>query len=512
MALYFNPNSNQKVSLGTTSGLQNNGQRSVLAWIYPTASPSANNGLIFSKATSGWSVYQYFDVRESGSGLKISHGAACSASDAHSRSSDILALNQWHCVAGRMDVGTTNKIYFGGLSTTLAEVSAYDDEIVGGGSVNSDSSAEAAIGNYGFYPASWSRFPGHIAVVVVWNAVLSVAELRLQQFHLLGPIVQPQNCKLFINLGWNGMSTQADWSGNGYNGTVSGATVSDHVPLPFPQRPQLPFVISVGSTPLLINNVSHSLAFDSLNLSQNIDLIVDDAQSSNSLDSVNLNQSHFITIDDATNSNTLDNVSIIQNHSIVISDYLHANTLDEVNLTQSHILSVYDSTNFNTLDSVSLTQGHSIIVDSSTNQNSLDNVNLTQLHTISIDDVSHQNTLDNVNLTLNTSLAINNVSHQNPVDNILLSQMHNILIDGLLHNNNLDQLQLTQNHVIVIDDLNHTNTLDNVILFVVPSYSNTNKHIIIIYKDDRIVKVIDGIDRNLEVVPDLRTIDVYLKS
>jgi hypothetical protein len=38
-------------------------------------------------------------------------------------------------------------------------------------------------------------------------------------------------CVGFWHLGANGVGTQPDWSGNANAGTVTGATVSDHVPL-----------------------------------------------------------------------------------------------------------------------------------------------------------------------------------------------------------------------------------------------------------------------------------------
>ena len=39
------------------------------------------------------------------------------------------------------------------------------------------------------------------------------------------------NSKVLMHVGYNGTGTQADWSGHGNSGTVTGATVSAHVPL-----------------------------------------------------------------------------------------------------------------------------------------------------------------------------------------------------------------------------------------------------------------------------------------
>ena len=61
----------------------------------------------------------------------------------------------------------------------------------------------------------------------VHNTDLALAEIQRQQFrpHPLASTL------VFCMLGYAGTGTQPDWSGNGNNGTVTGATVADHVPL-----------------------------------------------------------------------------------------------------------------------------------------------------------------------------------------------------------------------------------------------------------------------------------------
>ena len=65
------------------------------------------------------------------------------------------------------------------------------------------------------------------SVTSLHNRRLSLGELKTQQFapHPVSETV------LFVPLGFNGTGTQADWSGNGNNCKVTGATQSADVPI-----------------------------------------------------------------------------------------------------------------------------------------------------------------------------------------------------------------------------------------------------------------------------------------
>jgi hypothetical protein len=135
--------------------------------------------------------------------------------------------NTWNYVGFTFDIaGSANEviqIYKGNLTTVAAEIS-YAYRTDGSGTLNSDAAANFSIGNASGYGAAW---PGTIAWFAHWNRVLTLAEVVEQQFN---PHVT-SGCVLFMHLGYNGTGTQPDWSGNGNNGTVTSATVSDHVPL-----------------------------------------------------------------------------------------------------------------------------------------------------------------------------------------------------------------------------------------------------------------------------------------
>jgi len=78
-----------------------------------------------------------------------------------------------------------------------------------------------------------------------FDRALSLGEIRSLQFH---PRVL-SGCVLYSHYGFNGTGTQPDWSGKGNSGTVTGATVSNHVPLgsPFGFDDPLPYIVTPSS-------------------------------------------------------------------------------------------------------------------------------------------------------------------------------------------------------------------------------------------------------------------------
>jgi hypothetical protein len=82
--------------------------------------------------------------------------------------------------------------------------------------------------SYGGHPSVTNRpFLGKIAHVSRFNRYLSVAEIHTMQFHRK-PM---EGCVLFNEYGFNGTGAQVCFAGSALSGTVSGATLSDHVPI-----------------------------------------------------------------------------------------------------------------------------------------------------------------------------------------------------------------------------------------------------------------------------------------
>ena len=145
--------------------------------------------------------------------------------------SGTLTLNAWNYVAISYDESAGPLLYFGNLTTIVAQPSYSAGPVVGSGATSSDAIGNLLIGARSFSQAAGSGFQGRIAFGGVWNRVLSLGEIKEQQFH---PHVT-SGCVLFSHLGYAGaVSTQPDWSGNGNAGTITGATQAAHVPLGLP--------------------------------------------------------------------------------------------------------------------------------------------------------------------------------------------------------------------------------------------------------------------------------------
>ena len=111
-------------------------------------------------------------------------------------------------------------VYLGTLVTPPVELT-YVTTDEGSGIVGDDSAQNYVIGPTWEGPISWH---GN------WNRLLTLGEITTQWFR---PHPTADNV-IFTHYGFAGTGTQPDWSGNGNSGTVTGATVAEHVPLPQP--------------------------------------------------------------------------------------------------------------------------------------------------------------------------------------------------------------------------------------------------------------------------------------
>jgi hypothetical protein len=142
-----------------------------------------------------------------------------------------LGTGTWYFLAASYNsaaaAGERFNLYQGTLSAIVAEES-YNTTNDGSGAVNDDSGGDLIIGNSSVGNDS---FPCDIAFFAHYDTNLSQVQIRMQQFNIWYPVVAHSNCKIFCNYGFYGTGTQADWSGNGNSGAVTGATVAAHVPL-----------------------------------------------------------------------------------------------------------------------------------------------------------------------------------------------------------------------------------------------------------------------------------------
>ena len=223
MALTFGAASAHQVNIGSGASLDNLTTFSFAMWIKPASTANTGRGWMgkYNDATVGWEVNQLFAdgttfrlvTRRGGGGRLERRGAT-----------GVLTANVWAFVGGEWDepAGLSN-CYAGSLSSI---VTLQNGALTNTGSVmTNDAALSCVIGNAvngGTLSAN-----SNIAYCQIWNRVIGIEEFRRQQFHphkSLGSVG-------FYLLGYAGTGTQPDWSGNGNNGTVTGATVAAHVPL-----------------------------------------------------------------------------------------------------------------------------------------------------------------------------------------------------------------------------------------------------------------------------------------
>ncbi len=239
MALTFGASDSDRVALA--AGLDNQHTFTMLFWLYKTTESDFRR--VFDKGDAAKALLEwnaavndlYFQVkRATTNAVAISTLAA-------------LPTNQWTYIAVTFDTTDGPRIFSGSLTSAAAEVS-YSSRTVGSGAGSDDSSFPWYIGQDSS-GADASAFRGRIALAAHYRRRFSLAEINAYQF-------QPRNdadCDIFMHLGFNGTGTQpnlASLSG-GINGTVTGATVSGHVPLgsPFAAGNWMPYVVAAGAPP-----------------------------------------------------------------------------------------------------------------------------------------------------------------------------------------------------------------------------------------------------------------------
>lgn len=231
-ALVFATGTSDRVAIGNGPGVD---PCTVLAWVYPTAT-TTSRGVYGSRANvaAGGSVLRIFFNGTGGSAGNLRLGVQRATTNTDYITSDrpMNNTNTWVCVMVTFDSGAspTGKIYWGTMSALMAE-STYGTSTAGAGAVAAldDGTNGATWGNR--YAGGYAQgFPGRIGPCAIFNRVFTLAEGRLWQFYprLLSGV------QAMHWLGHNGTGTQPDRSGNGWAGTVTGATAGNGPPLGHP--------------------------------------------------------------------------------------------------------------------------------------------------------------------------------------------------------------------------------------------------------------------------------------
>jgi hypothetical protein len=235
MALDFVTAGTDVVNHGSDSSLDDLSSFTLAFWAMPDA--LASNNALWGKLTNTSANNRF--VASDGLG-NLRFFILGSANWDYRTNDTPVSTGNWYYIAVTFDAGVSPDvaIYVGSPTSILSE-SAYTTSTDGSAKV-ADSNNNLHIGNNGNAANCWD---GKIATAQIWNRALTLGELQAQQFR---PRVT-NGCVLYTHYGFNGTGTQPDWSGNGNSGTVTGATVSDHVPLAPPfgfDSPYAAFAVS----------------------------------------------------------------------------------------------------------------------------------------------------------------------------------------------------------------------------------------------------------------------------
>ncbi len=217
----FADNSTDSIDIGSAAGIDNISEGALILWGYW---PSVSNALraILSKGTGTWT---FFRRSADGTSLRFQLNRATSLLELTSNTG-FLAATTWTCVAVKWSIaGNAGTIFKGLLASALANAST--QTATGSGAKTDDSASNAHIGK----GVSATGCDGMtLALVALFSTLPADADLESWR---LRPRGNQSGCVGFWILGNNGsMGTQIDQSGNGNNGTVTGATAaSTQIPL-----------------------------------------------------------------------------------------------------------------------------------------------------------------------------------------------------------------------------------------------------------------------------------------
>lgn len=222
MALTFGGATSDRVDHGTGVSFGASAL-SVLIWNYPTSNTGPQN--LWWHSVVGSSTLRHSLERRFGdvddyevTVARVTTNGACITTGVN------RPLNAWKFTAVTFADGDGGPRVFHGSLTAAAVEASYSSRSEGSGGVLDGSGAAMYVGNRAAFDEA---FVGRIAVVQVFDRQLSLAEIISHQWRPR----KESGCVLLAHYGFNGTSTQPDWSGRGNSGTVTGGAVAAHVPL-----------------------------------------------------------------------------------------------------------------------------------------------------------------------------------------------------------------------------------------------------------------------------------------
>jgi len=211
------------INCGTISAIDNINPTTLIGWIFPNDFGEGDKGRIYYRdaGTFMWGVW--IRGTDSDNLLKYQRNFSTTNGKWQTPTSSI-STSVWQHLAityDNSDVSNDPVIYLDGVSQTITETTAPV------GSAADDSGVALLLGNND----DGSRtFNGRLAEMAIYNMALSAAEV-LALAHSINPLhIRRTNLKAYWPLPGNS-SPEADLSGNGNNGTVTGAIKGAHPPI-----------------------------------------------------------------------------------------------------------------------------------------------------------------------------------------------------------------------------------------------------------------------------------------
>lgn len=223
-SLTFGALTTDNVSHGSGTSIDNLNTKTVLMWVYPTTLTAGRLLYVKSGDADG---FNRFVLSVAGTEDELRLIMTDSGTQYRTNNANLTVNNWWFVGFTYTDSGTGRVKIYSGSATSPATALTFSLATDGTGSYLSDAAQNLTIGN-GDSAGGGGTTPwqGQIGWVGVWNRVLTLAEIQDQQFN---PHITSGNV-LFVHEGFNGTGTQYDLSGNGNNGTVTGATGSTNGP------------------------------------------------------------------------------------------------------------------------------------------------------------------------------------------------------------------------------------------------------------------------------------------
>ena len=243
MALNFTRSAGDECNFGSGTSIDGFTSFTFWAWIRPTS--FATDSFIWSKGLGAKSI----KTDSTGVLICVVNRATTNASLG---TSTTMTLNAWNFIAFTYTESNGPKCYLGSLTSVATECSYASGPTTGSGASVDDSANDFMCpDDVGFSEG----LDGDVAEVGYHNAELSLGQIRAIQFKRK-PV---SSLRLHAIYGWDGTSNVPEYSGNGNNGTPTGATVVAHVPLlnSFASQSSLLYAVSTPKI-VTINQVTET--------------------------------------------------------------------------------------------------------------------------------------------------------------------------------------------------------------------------------------------------------------